>query len=342
LEDGRLSPTDGASFERHVESCAVCRLERDELRRIARIAARLSVEPHDALRHRRLRHELLRRSNQLTLTETGVAKMRWGLALSLVALACAGALLVLWTRPPAAEPGASSIDQAKFRVTASTGSRWHVANRGRTLRLALGPGEFAISVDKLGSGQRFVAELPDGELEVRGTRFVVVLDARETRRVSVEEGVVALRIRGAPERLLRANDAWPRAETAATATPGPPPNEAAPAPVLPRESASRAPRRAPLAPEPSPVRESERASAARDFATAMSAFSSGDYRTAERLFLAFEGAHPGNPRVEDTRFLRALSRLRRGDSAGARTLAREYLELHPNGFRAAEAAGMAR
>ena len=82
--------------------------------------------------------------------------------------------------------------------------------------------------------------------------------------------------------------------------------------------------------------------AARDFALAMSAFSRGDFGTAERLFRAFEQRYPTNPHAEDVLFLRALGRSRRGDPSGARLLAREYLQRYPGGFRAEEARQMAR
>ena len=68
----------------------------------------------------------------------------------------------------------------------------------------------------------------------------------------------------------------------------------------------------------------------------------GDFATAERLFLAFEQRYPASGHVEDTTFLRALTRLRRGDEAGGKALSREYLKRYPNGFRAPEAVRIAK
>lgn len=79
-----------------------------------------------------------------------------------------------------------------------------------------------------------------------------------------------------------------------------------------------------------------------DFARAMEAFSAGNYGKAEQLFLAFERAHPGDARVEDGLFLRAVARWRRGDAEGAREIARDYLVRFPNGLRSVEAQRMAR
>jgi TolA-binding protein len=82
--------------------------------------------------------------------------------------------------------------------------------------------------------------------------------------------------------------------------------------------------------------------AATDFAQGMAAFSAGDYGRAEQLFNAFEARHPSDARVEDATFLKAVARSRRGDSAGARALAREYLVRYPNGLRHLEAQRLAR
>jgi TolA-binding protein len=68
----------------------------------------------------------------------------------------------------------------------------------------------------------------------------------------------------------------------------------------------------------------------------MAAFTAGDYNRSEQLFAAFERDHATDPRTEDATFLRALSRARRGDHAGARGLAAEYLQRFPNGLRRVE------
>jgi TolA-binding protein len=69
----------------------------------------------------------------------------------------------------------------------------------------------------------------------------------------------------------------------------------------------------------------------------MTAFGAGDYGRAESLFLAFERENPGDARIEDTTFLRAVARKRRGDGDGAAAAAREYLRRYPAGFRRSEA-----
>ena len=66
-----------------------------------------------------------------------------------------------------------------------------------------------LSVRHQTAAERFLVELPDGELEVRGTTFTVSASATATERVAVEGGIVALRIRGLPaEILLQAGESW--------------------------------------------------------------------------------------------------------------------------------------
>jgi TolA-binding protein len=69
----------------------------------------------------------------------------------------------------------------------------------------------------------------------------------------------------------------------------------------------------------------------------MASFSRGDFATAEQLFERFEAQHPQSSQVEDSLFLRAVARLRRGDGPGAQSLAAQYLRRYPSGFRAHEA-----
>lgn len=73
----------------------------------------------------------------------------------------------------------------------------------------------------------------------------------------------------------------------------------------------------------------------------MAAFGAGDYGQAERLFQDFERHHPKDARREDSTFLRAVARARRGDAEGARAMARQYLDRYPNGLRAPEAERLA-
>lgn len=331
--DARLSPADRASFERHLESCRECAEERAGLSRLRRVASRLPVLESTPLRRRFLHQELLRRANERSIGENQTnSRPRW-LLLVLAAMASVVIGVGVLMRPASESSGpvSEALGEPQYRIVASQQGRWHTTQRGRALRLALSKGIFTVEVGKLQQGQSFVLELPDGELEVRGTQFRVEVESK-TLRVEVHEGLVELRLRGQPELALGAGDAWPKApETPET------PEIAAPEPSAPALEAKPPSVREFKAAKPAPDSASEPSSRAQEYAVAMAAFSRADFATAEQLFLEFEGRYPASSHVEDLLFLRALCRLRRGDPSGARALAHDYLSRYPSGFRAEDA-----
>ncbi|MFZ5893094.1 MAG: FecR domain-containing protein, partial [Myxococcota bacterium] len=258
-----------------------------------------------------------------------------------------------WARKPAA---GSALEQVAVALE-------HVV---------LHAGVLSVSVHKLEAGQAFVVVMPDGELEVRGTRFLVRVEHGHTEQVQVDEGRVALRLRDATEVSLDRGQAWSAPTTAtnpphstsssvASTSSGAQPagadserselsrtnlsGERAPASARQR-TATRAP-----SGRPTPLRQLKEgeinaaseptSNAPRDFRAAMALFSRGDFDSAERAFKDFEQRYPTNQHNEDILFLMALGRSRRGDDAGARSFARDYLRRYPQGFRAAEAARLA-
>ena len=82
-----------------------------------------------------------------------------------------------------------------------------------TVRSSLTKGIAAFHVEPMASHQRFFLTLPDGDLEVRGTRFVVAIEGGKTALVDVAEGTVALRLQGRAEMVLSAGQRWPAAES---------------------------------------------------------------------------------------------------------------------------------
>jgi len=351
-EDGRLSPADRASFERHAETCRACARERDGLARLRAVADRVPVLESTPLRRRQMHLSLLQRANQIQLGAERRYKKTFSAALAAAALATFVVAGVLLLRLPLLAPRAATqnvlpaapvLAEPTFEIVTSPEGRWHRARAGASLRLAVARGTYTIFVNPLRAGQRFVVELPDGELEVRGTRFVIDLDSA-TRRVAVSEGLVVLRLSGHPERSLAAGQAWNAPPPPALLPAGAKEPPASPARDVPKRLAKRA--TSDGAPQPAAAASgspsAQLPSGASDFAEAMAAFSRGDFATAERLFVAFEANHPRSGHVEDTTFLRAVARSRRGDLAGARALARAYLQRYPNGFRVKEAEQMAR
>jgi hypothetical protein len=244
-----------------------------------------------------------------------------------------------------------------YRLAASNDADFHVLERTSTVRIAIDFGRFQVQVTKLHPPQRFVLEMPDGQVEVEGTRFVLDVAADGARSIQVEEGRVALRLSNHPTRLLVPGQQWSAPAVRPAATP-PEPTAAnpartdGPAPLLRSAKASvgAAGGRAAERPRalsstvrelsedkaPSPA-EASTGSASPTFANAMSAFSAGDYGRAEQLFLQFERHHSTDSRAEDAAFLRSVSRWRRGDPAGARAIAAKYLQRYPGGLRRREA-----
>jgi ferric-dicitrate binding protein FerR (iron transport regulator) len=318
--DQRLAGADRASFERHAATCPSCARRVRMLARVQSLGNELPEPATTELERRRMRSTLLRKANEQTVQQP--EPRRRYVALTVAALVAIGiALPFVLARRTAPQPTAPvatapAIRVPTYRLESSPGSTWDVIEKTTTLRLGIRSGRFDVGVDPLAADQRFLLDLPDGELEVKGTQFRVEVREGRTRRVSVSEGRVALRLRDREPLLLGANEAWN--EPVAPATP---PASTAPARRSTPPAASSAP--APTA--------------GQDFGKAMGAFNAGDYGSAEQLFVAFESAHPRDQRVEDSMFLRAVARSRRGDRAGASQLAAQYLQRYPKGLRRFEA-----
>jgi hypothetical protein len=332
--DRRISGDDRLAFERHAQTCEHCTRELRDLLRLRELGQQLPWPKVEPLARRRQRNELLRRAHGGDEARP-VPPWRWVIV---AAVLSALALGVLTYRKLHRDLPLTIAAAVVYDLSAGEGSTWRELAKGDAVRLELQKGELAVHVVKLAAGQSFVLQLPDGELEVRGTRFTVAADLRHTQRVAVSEGRVALRVRGYPEALLSAGQSWQLASTtpeasaragssaASIAVTAPSNGEQVAKPSRPASSARARP--LPAEPEPSPRS---------DFAVAMASFSRGDFATAEQLFERFEAQHPESSQVEDSLFLRAVARLRRGDAAGAQSLAAQYLRRYPSGFRAGEA-----
>ncbi|MET0594235.1 MAG: hypothetical protein ABW133_16150 [Polyangiaceae bacterium] len=82
---------------------------------------------------------------------------------------------------------------------------------GTTVRASMSRGLASFHVDPLNAEQRFLLTLPDGELEVRGTSFVVSIANGKTQQIDVNAGAVALKLQGKDEIVLSAGQRWPSA-----------------------------------------------------------------------------------------------------------------------------------
>lgn len=360
-EDGRLGERDLTSFERHAAFCQDCTDEIASLRDITQKMAELPEPQRTELEHRRARQELLRRANERFLTDKPTAKpwRMWAFA----GVACVWLGLVVATRLPTPTP------RPRFDVIGmSKEAIWHVDTIDSTSHVKLQSGTAAFHVERLENETRFLVDMPDGHIEVRGTRFVVEVAAGKTRSVVVSEGKVWLDV---PDfhGLLRAGERWPKNEMAtntpesnaetnaplvvpnvsSSATSELAPNDGPPNVTPPNRLAHTA-HAAPIGdadpPTEAPLPSTSASTMPKDeagprFAEAMAAFSAGEDARADQLFANFIRDFPRDGRAEDAMFLRAKARARRGDSAGAASIARDYLKAFPRGFRRPEAERLA-
>lgn len=350
LEDGRLRDKDRESLERHSETCADCTRLLSRLRELGTLLEALPVAAATDLEHRRSRSALLARANGAIVGDGASPQRRPTLGFVVFASAAILAVLVVvlaWRgagRAPAATATAPTAPTAPaavaplFEVADVDHADFASERSGGVSRVTLRSGSAAFHVEHVTPGARFLVAVPDGEVEVRGTRFVVDVAEGRTRSVVVTEGVVAVRVKGF-DGVLVAGERWPAAATTADppssvpsapgAPPSPPPvTTSVPSPTLAATTGTSG-------------QASPRGVAGERFARAMTSFSAGDYGEADRAFVAFVRDFPADSRAEDAMFLVADARARRGDTAGARDAARAYLRRFPNGLRAPAAERLA-
>ena len=202
LEDGRLEPKDRASFERHSQACVACSAELVRFRELQRVMSEAPAAERTDLERRRARIALLGEANRRVVERHAPLRSArvWALVAALpVLVLCAMAAAHFSSR---ALPG--------FDVVSIAHADWHADKVGTTSRVSLNAGVASFHVEHVAAGARFLVLLPDGEIEVRGTRFVVDVAGNHTRSVLVTEGVVALRLGGTVQ-LLHSGDRWQRA-----------------------------------------------------------------------------------------------------------------------------------
>lgn len=362
IEDGRLDASSVDSFERHAATCIDCTRALEALARLR--DARLLLEPRrlSPFERRRNRAELLRRANSEALRppRRGAFSILMFAAAAIVATFMVVRIERRTTASARPEAPAAAPQQPRFELRPIGSAEWHDATAGSAGRVVLATGTLGVHVDHLSAQQRFVVALPDGELEVHGTRFIVEVKGGRTERVLVTEGVVSLRLKGEPQRRLTAGESYvavpaKELEPASTGEHGEK-SEAAPARASAPSSrpAQAVARNAPLAtapPSPSPSTAGSRTpavafpdaaskpnpeAAGEAFHAAMASFSLGSYVEADERFAEFAARFPGDTRAEDAAFVRTVIALRRGDTAAAIVRARAYLRRFPDGLRRQE------
>jgi TolA-binding protein len=198
-------------------------------------------------------------------------------------------------------------------VTAADVTHWSQRRNGNSEWVDLENGTAFLEVRKQRPDEHFFVELPDGEIEVRGTKFEVTVEEHRTIQIHVVEGVVAFIRPNGDEVVLHANETWRRKEPVAVAS--------APRPVAP-----------PIA------HRVEEDHAPRDYEAAMAAYRDGDYTAAGERFSQFLVDHPTSREAEDAAFMEANSAAHAGRNDVAAVLAEKFLKRYPDSFHARDAA----
>lgn len=331
VADGRLSAKE-PSFERHLRVCAECRTRLASNEKVRALVHDLAAEtqPPDELHFRRLRARILRDAASPAPPGAGYAVPR--IALGAAALGVVAILLTmkLGANPQrvagvtAAEPSASAAtgpvptstsvplvdppaasDVFAGSVTAVPGARWLQARNGGVERVSLLGGEIRVHVRKQAQDERFLVEVPDGEIEVRGTTFDVVVRDGSTRRVVVVEGVVQVRLRGRRELTLSEGQSWEMptpTHQASTVTAAASPDESS------------------------------------DYEAATKLYRDGQFQAAADAFGRFEIDHPSSGTADDALYLQAVSLARAGRADASSAVAAKHLARFPQSFHRKDAA----
>ena len=178
IRAGRLPAADVASFERHRPTCVHCTGAAAYDLALDRLIAAAPDRSPTELELRRLRVRVLA---DAAMPPSRGAHLSFGAAAVAIALALTLAgLAVGWrarTTSVAVELAAPSREPFAGTVSATAGAAWTQARDAGTERVRLDDGAIAVHVRKQGAGERFLVVLPDGEIEVRGTSFDVVVRA---------------------------------------------------------------------------------------------------------------------------------------------------------------------
>jgi hypothetical protein len=349
--EGRLGAKDAQSFERHLRICGECRAQHGRDERLRRLGQSLGGEEPSELTLRRMRGQVLRDASAGSAPRRGRAGFLLAGALAVAAIGVgvgalrsrsgASAVVGAPADAPASPPTAPNLTAAPTlaaapsvassaelpaepyaaTVAASSGARWSRRREEGIERVALESGRLSLHVRAQRFGERFLVMLPDGEIEVRGTRFDVEVDHDATRRVSVSEGTVELRLRARAAVRLEAGDTWPLAPQ------GAPPRSRTLAESGPeRERGSRTP--PPEVPDDG-------------YAAAMALLRDGHHDEAAAAFHAYAQSHPGVPQAEDASFLEAVALARAGRTDAAALAAERHLASFPRSFHRRDAAILA-
>jgi TolA-binding protein len=347
LREGKLGAKDAESFERHARACEVCTSAAARADRLRDLARALPDSAPSDLSVRRVRsrvlHAVATRTERPSSRPLAAPAVGVGLVLAATTaaffVARGGEHVTSAARLAVHAPMREGITEVQYaaRVTNDDGAKWAQSRRGSTERVELESGTLTIRVRHQEVGERFLVDLPDGELEVRGTTFEVTARDGVTERVHVDEGKVSLRVVGRAELLLGAGATWTHADAPfASATASTPlPASASASAATPSASSSSSPATTATSMTSAPSMGGAEESA---FADAVALLQSGRYEAAADAFHAFVGAHASASQAEDASYLEAVALARAGRVDAAGLAAERHLASFPRSFHAKEAA----
>jgi FecR protein len=268
------------------------------------------------------------------------------------------ASVVAGTRLMAPEAAPLHLGSADGTVlTLDPGGSLTVVEAGATKRFALLRGALSVHVKKLVTGERFIVDTADAEIEVHGTTFRVAISTASSAcgngsptRVSVSEGVVTVNKSGHDE-YLRPGDEWPP-DCALAAVPE---RAVADRPDVSMRSLCRPSHQStssgPCADSDYVASGASTRQAARQlgsaistsleaqndlFSAAVRAKREGQIAVALRLFDRFVRTYPNSSLVESA-LAQQMRSLVGTDSGAAAAVATRYLARFPDGFARSEA-----
>jgi TolA-binding protein len=333
LREGRLGSKDAEAFERHIETCGACKDARARNERLRNLAAELPAREPTELDLRRLRARVLRDVEQ-GLPQASPWPRRSALAFAVALCGVAIVLVHRHTKTPATNQteniGVSSSPSANASsppqplpansfagtVTAQEDARFTQTRDGDVEHVGLENGVLNLHVRHQGPSEHFFVDLPDGQIEVRGTTFRVEAHHGVTTRIDVSEGVVSVRLNGLAEMWLSAGQNWTRPEAATAHAPK-----------------SNAPTHA-IATDTN----ADDQNGSDDYAAAVSLMSDKNYDAAAAAFAAFLTAHPKASQAEDASYLEAAALARAGRVDAAGLAAEHHLAAYPRSFHGKDAA----
>jgi TolA-binding protein len=336
-------------------------------RELAELAREIPWNPPDAARREALREAIVLEARETTASPPAPRSRRglWLGGAAVVAVAAAAVAIVALRGGGAPAPGSAELP-APAVVTATHRAKVQASSAADFVHSAsiesgvndeivrLRGGRVSVAVERLEPDQRFRVVAGDGEVEVRGTAFDVVVVEDRLESVVVHHGLVVVRLRGEAPVEVAGGQHWSRVSVPVPVpVPDPVPVDP-PADMRPRTPSD--PLEDPLPPiaaVPTPApgavtgtgtgtgTEPEADSPIEsDFRSGRLALRDGDFATAADLFLRAIASDPDAPLAEDARYWRAVALARAGKDTDAHDTLEAFLLRHPTSMHAGRASLM--